>query len=156
VIVIVNLPGVQSHPQPDLFFRAMHSVVREEFRYEFLGQGFDKDALRRDRRDHDENAITSIFVITVGPRDADIAERLHQDAVKAGAHRDLMEVGPAPVSEPCHVHDKDRPVHCRSRICHEDLNPCDAPTPVPISMRASCVPSKTRWPVPKAEQGRGC
>jgi hypothetical protein len=74
--------------------------------------------LRHLRGSQDEDAVTAVFVITVGPSDASVTQSLAQGSVQAITHRDTMRITPALIPEPLDVHDEDGPVDSQALILH--------------------------------------
>ena len=78
---------------------------------ELTRQGLDEHALGDLGWGQDEDAVTAVLVVAVGPGDGGCAECLLQNSIQTIPHRDLVRIGPVPVSEPLHVDGHDRPVY---------------------------------------------
>jgi hypothetical protein len=75
------------------------------------GQGLDEHTFGDLGWGQDEDAVTAVLAVALGPRDGGCAKSL-LCSIKTLPHHHLVREGPAPVPEPLHVNGDDRPVHC--------------------------------------------
>lgn len=139
MIVIVDLAGVQRHPQPNPLLPAMHHVVLAQRPCQLNRQHIHKQALGHLGRNQNENTVTPIFVVTAGPRDGSIAEGLPQGSIHTVAHRDLMRIFPMSIPEPLHIHASASPYPIvPPPVPHAGADTVEARTPARIPAIERC------------------
>jgi len=111
VLVIIDLSGVQRHPQPDPFLVHMGIVVCVQRPYQHGRKRFHQYALWYFGRNQDENTVPAILAIAVGPRYSRQLECFLHRTVEALSDRDLVPVGAAFIAEPLNVYDDHGPVN---------------------------------------------
>ncbi len=124
VRVVVDLPGVQCHPQAHLFGGPVAAVVPAQRRHEGSRQGLDERRLRQLRRGQDERAVAPVLVLAVGPGNTGRTECLLQRAIETCAHRNLINIVSPMITEPHHIHHEDGPMHRRPEPCHKTSRTC--------------------------------
>jgi hypothetical protein len=118
MLVVVDLAGMQGHPQPYPLQVRMRAVVSPQRTTYRARQRFYEQALGHLRANQDEHAVTAVLVIAISPRDSRLAEGLPHRTVQAVPDGYLVEVGPTPIPEPLNVDGKDSPMNGRACILH--------------------------------------
>ena len=111
MLVVVDLPGVQRHPQPDPLLAWMRAVVRVQRCDQCGRQRFHQQALGQLSRNQDEHTVASVLVTAAIPRDTGVAKRFLHGTVQAVTNRHLMPVGTPLIPEPLNVNNDYGPVN---------------------------------------------
>jgi hypothetical protein len=113
VAVLVNLPGVKGHPQPDSLRCRARGIMPVQHAREAGRKPGDQPALRHSRRDKNENAIPAVLNGAVSPVDPRPDERLPERLVHRVADGQLVGISPSRIEEVLHIDDHDGTVNGR-------------------------------------------
>ena len=123
MLVVIDLAGVQRHPEPDPLLVAVRGVVLAKRLSKIARDRSHKRALGHLCRDQNEDAIAAALLIAIGPRDASLAEGLPHSAVHSLAHREPVLVRAPLIAESLNVHDKDGSVDSWLQMFHLTSRP---------------------------------
>jgi len=87
ILVIVDFPRMQGHPQADPLLASTRAVVCFQRRCQGRRQRFDEQALRHFGRDQHEHPVAAVLASLSIPGDSDLLERFPDRAVKTVTNR---------------------------------------------------------------------